>query len=164
VAPEEAPAPVLALIPFALFAVAVGTALHAQSRGIDLTGGVEVSKLRAAVNGAVKKKRFWSRLALIALALGVFLAGVVVRAKYAEPAKAESSVAVQVWLTQAGSRFISSACRTGNPVMIRGTVESTEALSGNRIGLKVTKVSCPEGDGTLYLSRRLIAGVQQPSS
>lgn len=156
VAPEETPSPVAVVVPFALLAIAVGTALYAQSIGIDLKGGEALDKLQKAVKDAVKCKRRWSRVALFSLAVGVLAAGILVREVYAEPAEPESPVPVRLWLTPAGVKSLAKTCGARNSVSIKGKIKTVEDLEKRSIPIEVTKKACADGAGTLILRRRQI--------
>lgn len=164
VAPEEAPEPVVAALPFVFFALAAGLALWGQSRGVGLTNSTEVADLEKAVNGAVVAKRRWSQGALALLVIGVIVAGVIMHDNYAEPAQGDSSIAVEAWLTPAGKVFVGNACGGAEVTKLRGTVESKEALSAMRVGLTVAKAMCPAGAGTLYFGQRMLVGVKEAGS
>jgi heme A synthase len=159
VAPEETPSPLAVAIPFALLAIAVGTALYGQSIGIDLSGDDEVDKLQGIVNNTVKSKRRWSRGALIALALGVLAAGILLRDAYAKPATPESPVSVRVWLNPHGVKALEKTCGPHGP-SIAGKVKSIEGFEKRSIPLEVTAAACPSGAGTVVLRRRQVTVVK----
>jgi hypothetical protein len=163
VAPKESPALVVVVIPLLLLAAAAVLALWSQSIGVKIAPTDEVSNLRTAVNSAISAKRWWSRGALATLVVGVVIAGIVVNDNYAEPAKKDSPVAVQVFLTPAGARFADKACGGGVRDGFEGTVESASSLTAERVGVMVAASGCAAGASTLYLDQKLIAALRQPN-
>jgi len=160
VAPEETPSPIEIGIPFLFLAGAVGAALFAQSIGIDLAGGEAIDKLHKTVKDTVKRKRKWSRVALLSLAIGMLAAGILVREAYAEPAESEP-VSVRLWLHKTGIESLASTCSTPSGRSIRGTVKTIDDLEKRSIPIEVTKKACASGAGTLVFRRMQILTAKQ---
>jgi len=158
VSPKDSVSPLLVTVPFVLLAIALGCALRAQSFQLQLeppTNSVTVISSRVAAT--IKSKRKWGTGALIALILGLVIAGWAVYETYGPGAdEQDSTITAQIWLTPAGMELVTTACgKVDDPLV--GNVDEAKALSSGSVTVAVTTETCKQGGGTLVLPRRAIA-------
>jgi hypothetical protein len=161
VAPKDTPAPLVAAIPFALLALAIVSALYAQSIAVAVAGTDDLDSLTSAVNDTAHKKRKWGRIALALLTAGIIATGIIIREEYSEPAKEGSPEPVEVLLTESGAQSVGSACGTAGQDRIMGTVEDADSFSADPLQLTVTEDACRDAPGTLSLPKTAVALVSQ---
>jgi hypothetical protein len=157
VAPDDKPEPIVAVLPFVFFAAAVVLALLAQGKGIEADTPAEVSRLQSAVTSAIESKRHWSWAALGSLAIGIVVAGAIINAHYAEPAKSNESTEVNVLLTPAGAESVATACNSKSTSRLQGSVEAGAVLTARRVEIEIAAGLCGEADTDLSLPQSAIA-------
>jgi hypothetical protein len=155
VAPKDGASPIEIVAPFACLAIAVVLALVAQSVGVSMVSGKTTAKLvRSTVQSALAWKRGISRSGLVVLAAAMVVAGLVVYDTYRPTAGTKTTVTV--WLSTAGTRLVSDACREADVAQITGQVGDLSALSAKRVQLDVDGTQCKAGAGTLILPQAAI--------
>jgi len=85
VAPKEAQSPTLVLTPFVVLAVAVIVAMIGKAAGVSLKKVETVEAARTSIKRAVWTKRIASWIAIVFLATGMVVAGVVINATFGIP-------------------------------------------------------------------------------
>jgi hypothetical protein len=163
VAPKDSSSPLLILAPFIALGVAVALALFAQSLGISLTDTDDLGTIRTRINSMISSKRLWGRLALVALAAGIVIAGYAVRETYGPAATSTGSTTVRVWLTPAGTNLVARVCGGGRVTELAGQVDNADQLTDSRVPITVDAKACPAGKGTILLPQRAIAVTKEAS-
>ncbi len=86
VAPKQAQSPTVVLVPFIVLALAAVIAMIGKAAGVSLKPVTTVEAARQSIKMAVWVKRISSWVAIVLLAVGMILAGIVIIATFGSPA------------------------------------------------------------------------------